>query len=180
MNGSVGGLPPRNVKHGNKAASKHPKRKWFIGMALVVIVMAAAVVGWYFKGGTSPVLEPSEKQEVNESQEKTDSDDTDSIPESDDEGPVPEPDSPETVETDEEKKASNQEEDDAPSDSKSGAETRIVTHKVRSGETLYRITMKYYHKKHYVDFLAAYNNLEDPREIYTGQAIKIPMPPPSK
>ncbi|OEF98518.1 LysM peptidoglycan-binding domain-containing protein [Desulfuribacillus alkaliarsenatis] len=47
-------------------------------------------------------------------------------------------------------------------------------HRVVRGETLWRISMQYYGTGRYVDDLARYNNLTNPRLIVSGTVIKIP------
>ena len=48
------------------------------------------------------------------------------------------------------------------------------THKVKRGDTLWRISMQYYGSGQYVQALAKYNNIINPRHIVSGSKIVIP------
>jgi len=48
------------------------------------------------------------------------------------------------------------------------------THVVKRGETLWRISMKYYGSGQYIQALAKYNNIINPRHIVSGSKIVIP------
>ncbi len=47
-------------------------------------------------------------------------------------------------------------------------------HRVGKGETLWRISMNYYGTGKYVNDLARFNNIANPRLIISGMTIKIP------
>ncbi|MDQ0161502.1 LysM peptidoglycan-binding domain-containing protein [Bacillus alveayuensis] len=51
---------------------------------------------------------------------------------------------------------------------------RIITHTVQPGETLYRISMKYYQSRDGEEKIRQYNHLNG-NEIYVGQVLKIPL-----
>jgi cytoskeletal protein RodZ len=53
----------------------------------------------------------------------------------------------------------------------------IAEHIVQPGETLYSITMKYYHSKKYMDYLAEYNRIKDTRNVEAGVKLMIPEKP---
>lgn len=53
----------------------------------------------------------------------------------------------------------------------------IAEHIVQSGETLYSITMKYYHSKKYMNYLAEHNGINDTRNIEAGTKLIIPAKP---
>lgn len=74
-------------------------------------------------------------------------------------------------------KEGNKEKKDVQYKEQTGYE-KIVSHRVKAGETLYSITMYYYKDKRYVPFLAEYNRIENPRNIVAGIVIKVPLPPP--
>jgi len=50
----------------------------------------------------------------------------------------------------------------------------VIYHTVKSGENLYRISLKYYHSKAGEDIIRKANNLKG-NEIYLGQVLKIPL-----
>jgi LysM repeat protein len=50
----------------------------------------------------------------------------------------------------------------------------VIYHTVKSGENLYRISLKYYHSKAGEDTIRKANNLKG-NEIYLGQVLKIPL-----
>ncbi len=54
---------------------------------------------------------------------------------------------------------------------------KIIRHKVGVGETLYRISLKYYHTGRYATFLGKHNHIQDPSNLISGTFIKIPFPP---
>ncbi|WHX99130.1 LysM peptidoglycan-binding domain-containing protein [Neobacillus sp. DY30] len=51
---------------------------------------------------------------------------------------------------------------------------QVIYHKVKTGENLYRISLKYYHSKAGEDIIRKANNLSG-NEIYLGQVLKIPL-----
>ncbi|MBD1378645.1 LysM peptidoglycan-binding domain-containing protein [Metabacillus arenae] len=51
---------------------------------------------------------------------------------------------------------------------------RIVEHIVGPKETLYQISMKYYHNRNGEELIREYNNL-DGNEVYEDQVLKIPL-----
>lgn len=59
------------------------------------------------------------------------------------------------------------------SDTKSGSKD-IIYHKVKSGETIFRISMKYYHSKAGIDTIKSANNLSN-NDIRVGQVLTIPL-----
>ncbi|RXT13866.1 hypothetical protein [Ammoniphilus sp. CFH 90114] len=54
---------------------------------------------------------------------------------------------------------------------------RMVKHKVEVGETLYRISIKYYASGKHADFLSRHNKLSRPSDLVSGTYIEIPFPP---
>jgi LysM repeat protein len=50
----------------------------------------------------------------------------------------------------------------------------VIYHTVKSGENLYRISLKYYHSKAGEDIIRKANNMKG-NEIYLGQVLKIPL-----
>jgi len=54
---------------------------------------------------------------------------------------------------------------------------QIMKHKVQPGETLYRISIKYYHTGKYADYLTRYNGLGSPSQLVSGTYIRVPYPP---
>lgn len=54
---------------------------------------------------------------------------------------------------------------------------QIMKHKVEPGETLYRISIKYYHTGNYANYLTQYNGLRSPSDLVSGTYIKVPYPP---
>lgn len=57
---------------------------------------------------------------------------------------------------------------------KSAPQYKIISHKVQPGETLFRISMKYYNSREGEKIISDYNNLNG-NEIYEGQILKIPL-----
>lgn len=86
--------------------------------------------------------------------------------------------SEEVEQTSEDSSASSQETqsvsiDSLVSDTKSGTKD-IIYHKVQSGETIFRISMKYYHSKAGIDTIKSANNLSN-NDIRVGQVLTIPL-----
>ena len=52
--------------------------------------------------------------------------------------------------------------------------SKIISHTVKSGETLYRIAMNYYHSKVGINTIKEANNLKT-EQINVGQVLKIPL-----
>lgn len=54
----------------------------------------------------------------------------------------------------------------------------IAVHTVQEGENLFRITMKYYGSNEHQDYIAQFNNINDPStDVKVGMQIKIPEKP---
>ncbi len=53
-------------------------------------------------------------------------------------------------------------------------QTEVKTHKVLRGETMWSISMKHYGSGIYVNQLATYNKIPNPRHIVTGTTIQVP------
>lgn len=69
----------------------------------------------------------------------------------------------------------SEEESEFVAETENETEPHILTeHIVQPGETLYSITMKYYGSRDYEDELAAYNDIEDKRNIRAGMTLIIP------
>jgi cytoskeletal protein RodZ len=67
---------------------------------------------------------------------------------------------------------------ESPSSQEPVSESKIMAeHIVQPGETLYSITMKYYHSKKYMDYLAEYNGIKDTRNVEAGVKLMIPEKP---
>ncbi|WP_202080058.1 LysM peptidoglycan-binding domain-containing protein [Caldalkalibacillus salinus] len=54
------------------------------------------------------------------------------------------------------------------------SEEVVAVHTVQAGETFYSITMLYYDDKRYLEPLAAFNQIDDIRQINAGSQIRIP------
>jgi cytoskeletal protein RodZ len=54
---------------------------------------------------------------------------------------------------------------------------KMAEHIVQPGETFYAITMKYYHSKKYMDYLAQYNGIKNIRDVQAGTTLIIPEKP---
>jgi LysM repeat protein len=52
--------------------------------------------------------------------------------------------------------------------------SKVITHTVKSGETLYRIAINYYHSKEGISIIKEANNLKT-EQINLGQVLKIPL-----
>jgi len=57
---------------------------------------------------------------------------------------------------------------------KKSPQYKVVSHIVQPGETLFRISMKYYKSRDGEKIIRDYNNLNE-NEIYEGQVLKIPL-----
>lgn len=53
-------------------------------------------------------------------------------------------------------------------------------HEIKGGDSLYKISIQYYHSSKYQQFLADYNHIQNSNNLTLGQTIKIPFPPPSE
>jgi LysM repeat protein len=88
------------------------------------------------------------------------------------------PESKETIsEQDPEEKSGTQDEPIQPitSQTESSVPTsKVITHTVKSGETLYRIAINYYHSKEGINTIKEANNLKT-EQINLGQVLKIPL-----
>lgn len=62
----------------------------------------------------------------------------------------------------------------------SQTEEKIIEHKVQSGDSLYKLSLKYYNSSKYQQFLAGFNKLNNSNDLQIGQSIKIPFPPVSE
>lgn len=54
---------------------------------------------------------------------------------------------------------------------------QVMKHKVKPGETLYRISIRYYHTGKYASYLTKVNGLRSPSDLVSGTTIKVPYPP---
>ncbi|WP_027417453.1 LysM peptidoglycan-binding domain-containing protein [Aneurinibacillus terranovensis] len=54
---------------------------------------------------------------------------------------------------------------------------RVVYHRIQQGETLYKISKRYYQTGRYQYYLANYNGIKDTTNVIVGTVIAIPMPP---
>jgi LysM repeat protein len=75
-----------------------------------------------------------------------------------------------------EKPVSEQGNNNVPNTDKTSAASTetTLTHKVKTGENLYRISLKYYHSKAGEEIIRKANNLKS-NEIIVGQVLKIPV-----
>lgn len=60
---------------------------------------------------------------------------------------------------------------------KKQVDRKFIRHLVRPGETLYRISVHYYHSGRYSEYLATRNHLNDPANLIAGKTIVVPVPP---
>ncbi|HHY71652.1 MAG TPA: LysM peptidoglycan-binding domain-containing protein [Bacillus bacterium] len=87
----------------------------------------------------------------------------------------------ETVEADSqesavtEKQPSTAENETTSVETKKASNERIVYHKVKAGETLYRISMKYYKSRAGEDIIKRTNGLDGNGTVIAGQVLKIPV-----
>lgn len=54
---------------------------------------------------------------------------------------------------------------------------RVIRHRMQAGETLYRLSVRYYGTGKYQFYLARYNNIHNTQNVFVGSVVKIPMPP---
>ena len=54
---------------------------------------------------------------------------------------------------------------------------RVIRHRVKPGESLYKLSVRYYGTGKYQFYLARYNNIRNSGNVLVGSTVKIPMPP---
>jgi hypothetical protein len=54
---------------------------------------------------------------------------------------------------------------------------RIIRHRMQPGETLYKISVRYYRTGKYQFYLARYNGIRNINNVYVGSIVKVPIPP---
>ncbi|WCN36757.1 LysM peptidoglycan-binding domain-containing protein [Aneurinibacillus uraniidurans] len=54
---------------------------------------------------------------------------------------------------------------------------RVIRHRMQAGETLYKLSVRYYGTGKYQFYLARYNNIHNTQNVFVGSIVKIPMPP---
>ncbi|WP_157738003.1 LysM peptidoglycan-binding domain-containing protein [Aneurinibacillus soli] len=54
---------------------------------------------------------------------------------------------------------------------------RVIRHRMQAGETLYKLSVRYYGTGKYQFYLARYNNIRNTQNVFVGSTVKIPMPP---
>ncbi len=79
---------------------------------------------------------------------------------------------PDESDNDENEDKNKEKEDDL--DVNDGETTTIIEHRVKQGETLFRISQKYYKSRDGEELIMAENDL-DGTTLYTGQVLKIPI-----
>jgi cytoskeletal protein RodZ len=196
-----GFLPPRYTKHGKRndeeTDQEMEREKSFPVIQIILYaflaLIAAFLIYWFWQENQSaPSVTPPTTESQEESSQEDKGDLTSDI--SDDEGDKSketDSDLNDTSKDDmEESEAGDAEtseesdegiEQDPQADEASDESTTepiiIAEHIVQSGETLYSITMKYYHSKKYMDYLAEYNSINDTRNIEAGTKLIIPAKP---
>lgn len=127
------------------------------------------------QGAFHPVLTPEELEEDQEG------------PEQGEDGaagqqkPSDERDSTSGGSPDDDQAGKDEEQKDAPSleeqDSSVKEQKIIAEHTIQSGETLYRISVKYYGTGEYAEAIAEFNDITDKRKIRSGMVLQIPELP---
>lgn len=56
-------------------------------------------------------------------------------------------------------------------------EEATIEHKVKAGDSLYKLSIQYYDSPKYQQFLAGFNNIENSNDLKVGQIVTIPFPP---
>lgn len=186
-------IPPRSATHGRKKRGSARKKRSQLVAWLVFVLLAFGGAYWFLgEGGTERTIQatasltrlleeesqdPAEKHEVfNGVEVNTQPDRVEAaaiVDQDKEDKPAPQPQQENTVQPIPEpaEPAPVKEEVKVPSFD------RIAKHKVEAGETLYRISVKYYSSGRYANFLARHNNLNKPSDLISGTYIHVPFPP---
>lgn len=176
------GIPPRKFIHG-KPQKKAAKLTVGYTLSLIAVISVLGASGWWMKTQLTehakPVLTPEVKKlEPNKEVQKQPSMPNHETLDKSQQSPK------QTVAAQLPAKVSQQlqaSEASIPATVKKAPAKpvykKIIRHKVGAGETLYRISVKYYDTGRYAPFLGRYNRIRDPSNLISGTFIKIPFPP---
>lgn len=174
---SDSGIPPRSAIHGKKHKPANPNRRGRVIAMLLLPILLCGAVWWYFGetivnfeavSSSPPPALPVEREEPSSVEPPA--------PLQTETRPVGKEGEEQTV------PPTNQAAEQpaalpvAPKPVKPSYD-RIVKHKVEVGETLYRISLRYYSTGRYADFLGRHNKLKQPSDLVSGTTIEVPFPP---
>ncbi|WP_134698926.1 LysM domain-containing protein [Ammoniphilus sp. YIM 78166] len=166
-------IPPRSAIHGRKQKPTNPNRRGRVLALLLLPIFLCGAVWWYF-GETIVNYEASSSPPSPALRLEKEEPSVDSI------APVQAETKPEVEEPTEPPAAQVEEKPTAPPAVPAPAKPaydRITKHKVEVGETLYRISLRYYSTGKYADFLGRHNKLKQPSDLVSGTTIEVPFPP---
>ncbi|TDL77022.1 LysM peptidoglycan-binding domain-containing protein [Rhodococcus qingshengii] len=184
-------LPPREQIHREKRKKTKLKVKYPIIRILVLFFILLPIVIFsaysYLEEGKSNKTEKvtgdsSGYEVINFEKSETESSSVNKVVEEEDKSTVEieedtievqQPVSPETPVLDPVSEQGNNNIPNTDKNSSVSTETTI-THTVKTGENLYRISLKYYHSKAGEEIIRKANKLKG-NEIYVGQVLKIPV-----
>lgn len=178
-------LPPRRAIHqkGRKRKTKVKVKYPLIRLlALFFVLLPITVISIYstiakdkisnFKETISESTEEFETIEIENKENQIKEDEEDNEEDSQEENrAVQNDDSQSSMNQNSETKTENRQSAAAPL---TVHEKDIVYHKVKRGETIYKISMKYYRSKAGIEMIKAANDLTS-NEILTGQVLTIPL-----
>ncbi|MEW9669702.1 LysM peptidoglycan-binding domain-containing protein [Ammoniphilus sp. 3BR4] len=190
-------IPPRSAIHGRKRKKSPSSKRSLMMSCLVLAIVALGGAYWYLgeegieqaiQATASSLLEgdtdaATEKHEVFKGVEVNTQSEQDNNPPLNERenGDSSSPQQENIVQPAPEPVKQAPEPDAQPKSKPSAVDTpsfeRIAKHKVEVGETLYRISVKYYSSGKYADFLARHNNLKTPSDLISGTYIQVPFPP---
>ncbi|HJV44774.1 MAG TPA: LysM peptidoglycan-binding domain-containing protein [Bacillota bacterium] len=190
------GLPPRKKKQLKEEKTVPRKPKGGSSVAFVVLGIFLLMFGLWYIGGKSKA--PSNKEdtlqglEVNTAKETFSPSQNNEVqsartggevppvtgqqPQTQDSKSMEQTSSVEQTPTDP-KEGSVQTESNEQTDINKAVQTRVIKHKVQTGDTLYKISLKYYHTGRYTDYLAKHNHLKSPSDLTVGKIIEVPEQP---
>lgn len=183
-------LPPRSAVH-QKGKKKKTKLKvkyplirllalFFILLPITVISIYSTIVKDKISNIKETISDSTEEFETIEIEDGANSNKEDKGSVKEDAVPEESPDGQSEESLEDSQSSMNQEAENGAEGRHTAAaplivhEKDIVYHKVKRGETIYKISMKYYKSKAGIDVIKAANNLTS-NEILAGQMLTIPL-----
>lgn len=178
-------LPPRSEVHRNKDDKKIKIRIRYPIVRLLVlifIVLVTIIPGYYYWNDNVQPVDTDQN-----SNNATNNNNVDVIemqnkqPLVEDEFVIANPEDEESDEiatTEEEAEKNDQKnvvDDTESSESIQSPKEQFIIHRVKPGETLYRVSMKYFKSREGEELIKKANHLDENGTIYSGQRLKIPV-----